>query len=206
VVGGWTAHSRRFVAAPFAVCALWVVFAAGCTANEEDLLRRAQALGEERQWLEARPLLQDYLRRHPHDAAAHFLLGRSWLHLPDEATNETLARGEMLTAYAIYERTGDLGILADQSDAEFRSFFHLLMATSYLRLARRAITSGAIDERLIRQLEAALQHVRRGLEHEPDSAFLQEMMETIQPMLHELREDHRTPERWRGPAADELWI
>ena len=149
------------------------------------LLHEAQALGADNRWTDARALVKQYLLDHPEDVAGHYLLGLSYLHVPDDY--EIHGRGELLVAYRLFARDGDLGILAEEMDPDaFRVQFHLRTALTYMRSIRRMLMADVPGYWVASHLREALRHVELGLEIEPDNAFLLEMQETLASSLTEV--------------------
>jgi len=151
------------------------------------LLHQAQALGEgENRWTEARELIKPYVYDHPEDVAGHYLLGLSYLHVPDDY--EIQGRGELLVAFRLFERLGDLGMLAETTTPDqFRMLFHQKTALTYMRSIRRLVMANVPASIIGAQMEEALRHVELGLGFEPDNHFLLEMKASLEDMLAEIQ-------------------
>lgn len=148
----------------------------------EDLLRQAQELGKQQRWADARPLIKDYLLDHPRDVAGHYLLGQSYLHVPDDF--EIPGRGELLAAFRLFERTGNLGMLAQDFTADqFKLMYHQETALTYLRSVRRALQANFPAAALAGHLQEALWHVEEGLKIDGKAHFLLEMKEELTSQL-----------------------
>ena len=155
---------------------------AGCGKRPDDsLVSQAFELSEQRRVNEAIPLIKKYLQTHPDDAVAHYIYGKCWLHRTDAFT--TLAKGEFETALALFERNKDLGIFRDKMTPNFfRASLHRDTALALLRAVYEAEGVGVMPPMMMKVLNLAAEHVRKGLLYDPGDAFLMEMKQTLESL------------------------
>ncbi|MBI2435558.1 MAG: hypothetical protein HYV26_22110 [Candidatus Hydrogenedentes bacterium] len=176
------------------LCVAAALFSGCRPPASEELLRQAKKLGDERRWDEARVLIVDYLLDHPNDVAGHFLLGQSYVHVPQDY--EVVGRGELLVAYTLYQKSGQLGVLAEDMPPErFTVLYHQDTALTYLRATRRALQANFPPALLADHLEEALRHAEAGLELDAQASFLREMKEMLTGLLQEVRKHAPAPEK-----------
>ena len=138
---------------------------------------------------EALPLVKGYLIAHPRDAAAHYVLGKCYLHRQD--VNTTLAKGEFETALHCFDTNPDLGVLTpEMTPDQFRSAVHRDIALALMRAIYEGDGQGLPPSVMFPVLDQALDHVRTGLRLDPASSFLREMEQS----LTELRRGRPAPE------------
>lgn len=155
---------------------------AGQTSGDDDAeaLRTAWALLAERNPDAALPVVKGFLQCHPGDPAGHFLLGKCFLHRAD--ANTTIALGEFETAIALHSSAPDKGFPEAGLDtgASFAAALHRDAALSLMRAVYDASGTGVPLSLTLPALRRTLDHVRKGLEHAPDDAYLREMLETLE--------------------------
>lgn len=162
-----------------AITGLLAAALTGCRreAGPEDL-RQAWKLAAARQFDEALPLVKAYLGWHPENAAAHYVLGKCFLH--QKEVNTTLAKGEFETAQLYFKKNPDLGVLAPEMTAAlFQSALHRDIALALMRALYEGNGHGIPENMMFPVLDQALQHTREGLRFDPSSKFLQDMERSL---------------------------
>jgi len=167
-----------------AVRTLWRVAIAGLVAGvaacgrapEQDLLARAEHLYLDRNYEEAIPLLKRHLLKHPNDVAGHFYLGSCYV-LASEGFHLTLARGELETALALYQRSGATASPVPRfSSAEyFELRCHLEIGKVLIRQVLHMLENRwphAMVQETVRTCDETLAEARR---IDPDSADVKEL-------------------------------
>ncbi len=189
-------RGRHRTGTVLAVTAVLAAALAGCRREAgPEVLQQAWKHAVERRVGEALPLAKDYLAGHPEDAAAHYVLGKCYLHRPD--VNTTLAKGEFETALHYFGKTKNLGILAPEMTAElFQSALHRDIALALMRAIYEGGSRGLPGPVMYPVLDQALKHVHEGLRFDPSSGFLQEMSRS----LEELRKGRPSPAPPPRPA------
>ena len=103
--------------------------------------------------------MKEYLLAHPRDAAAHYVLGKCYLHRQD--VNTTLAKGEFETALFCFDGNPDLGVLApEMTPDQFRSAVHRDIALALMRAIYEGDGQGLPPSVMFPALDQALEHVR----------------------------------------------
>lgn len=163
------------VAGAFAGCA-------GQTPSDRDAkaLRTAWAFLAERNPDAALPVVRAFVQENPGDPAGHFLMGKCFLHRSN--ANTTIALGEFETAIALHSSAPDKGFPEAGLDtgASFAAALHRDAALSLMRAVYDASGTGVPVSLTLPALRRTLDHVRKGLEHAPDDAYLREMLGTLE--------------------------
>lgn len=170
---------------------------AGCSGrppkdHDTEALRTAWAFLAERNPDAALPVVKALLQRHPGHAAGHFLLGKCHLHRAD--ANSTIALGEFETALALQASAPETGFpeAGLNTGPSFAAALHRDAALALMRALYEAAGMGVPISMTLPALQRALDHVRNGLAHAPDDAYLLEMLGTLEALS-----PARTPEKGR---------
>jgi hypothetical protein len=168
-----------------------------------EVLRQAWNDAAARRVDAALPLAKDYLAARPEDAAAHYVLGKCYLHRQD--ANTTLAKGEFETALHYFEENGDLGVLAPEMTAVlFQSAIHRDIALALMRVLYEGDGQRFPGPVLYPVLDLALQHVSKGLGFDPSSAFLLDMQRSLESLRRGRPSPTPLPQQTKG--AGEITI
>ncbi len=146
------------------------------------LLEQAYTQGEQDQWPNVLPLAKEYLRTHPNDSGAHFLLGQSYLR---RATPYfLLAEGEFYTALDLFHTQPPTPLLQKYETAErYRAAILRELARTAMRRAYAAAQHGPFPTYVHEQLEKAQKLVQKARQYDPKSPYLIEMEEQLKKML-----------------------
>jgi tetratricopeptide (TPR) repeat protein len=149
------------------------------SAPEQDLLGQAEHSYLEGNYEEAIPLLKRHLSSNPNDVAGHFYLGSCYV-LASESFHLTIARGELETALALYQRSGaETSPIERFSSAKyFELRCHLELGKVLFRQVLFMVENRwpyAIVQETVRECEETLADARR---LNPDSDDVKEL-ETI---------------------------
>ncbi len=180
---------------PFVVALLFC--SASCEkAVEDGIPPQAVSLCEQGEYDEMIPLLKDYLLRNPNDAAAHFYLGRGYLHSPDSFRPEH-AKGEFRTALNLFLRNGKQSPIDGFSSQYFEMMCHIERAKVPLRLIRESLGLAAWLWMLTPYLEECLEECKPDLEAAreiaPESKDVKDLEELIKIVSDIIGEGRRPP-------------
>lgn len=158
----------------------------GCPKPVPDtVLAQARQWGDEYKWEDARPLIKSYLIDHPDDVSGHFLLGRSYMGIARPYLTQAI--GELRMAEELARAGGSLGVYSDQTVDQLLSTIFQEVGRAHMRRFLEGMNAGFPPQTLKGFLEEALSNVKRGLELQPDSAFLKGMQETLLDNLMDLQ-------------------
>jgi hypothetical protein len=164
----------------FPVLGVCLVLIAGCSEKPDpELLNSAWEWGEAYRWPEAGALARAYLLDDPGNAPAHFLLGRSYLHLNPPWL--ILAEGELRMALRRFQESGDLGPLALRlTPSQFEAAIHRELARTEMRWIREAVVRNVPSHLLQPRIASALDEVGKGRALDPDCPVLADMESTLE--------------------------
>lgn len=164
--------------------ALLIVLGAGllpsCAPSEDSsrLIEQADRALLDRKLDEAIRLAKEYLRTHPDDASAHYVLGYSYR--TSQPAWLTLADGEFETALGILKRTGRRGAISRfHSDTDLEFELHRSRALTGLQWILQAMDHRVRGEFIRKLAHQTMEHVQEGLRLDPENAQLLEMQNTL---------------------------
>ena len=173
----------------FPVLCVCLVLIAGYSAKTDpEVLNSAWEWGEAYRWPEAGALARAYLLDDPGNAPAHFLLGRSYLHVNPPWL--ILAEGELRMALRCFQESRDLGALADRfTPSQFEAAIHRELARTEMRWMREAVVRNVPSHLLQPRIDSALDEVGKGRALDPDCPVLADMESTLEAYKRPMRPD-----------------
>ena len=175
----------RMKHAPMAAALAAIVFLApGCGAPKPvatEISARIYKMGEAGDWAGAMPLATQFALAWPRDPAAHYLLGKAYLHSAVPALAQ--ADGEFLTAQSLLGRKDSLASVMWATSEEFRLAIHRDLALVDFRWIREAMRLNFPPQAIHARLIQARGHVEAGLKLSPSDASLKQMHATIDEYL-----------------------
>lgn len=154
-----------------------VMAVAGCGGpSDEERFQQAEDMIRNGQFLDAIPVLKQYLLRHPHHSGAHLYLGICYM-LSDKWI--ALAEGEIRTALYLYRRDGERSTIPRFSGEYFKARCYMeLIKASLLRY------DAAFDPRMPPDiLETAVEGLRNAIDEAlrevPDNAEIRAIAEQM---------------------------
>lgn len=159
-----------------AIACVLAIGSVGCPREQaptRDLVQEADALLRDQKWSEARALLKEHLLLHPHDAGAHFLLGRS--HLVGLNFRPFIAEGEYETAIACYLSKGRVNTIKRfKDDGYFEMMCHIEAAKVQDRIIGTLLVYGGGLEGARLYIDKGLAYVDEARKVRPDAQEVQQ--------------------------------
>jgi tetratricopeptide (TPR) repeat protein len=162
------------------------------------VMERAEFLVLEQRFSEAIPLLRGVLRWRPHDAAAHYYLGRAYYNAPDNFWFG-IAKGEIKTALALFLKDGRESPIERFSDEYFELNCHLDIARIHSLQAVAILQAGAPAALALQYLDQAEDALEAAEEVVPGAQEIQH----IQQGIDDVRAGVRQGPRPQQPSPDQ---
>lgn len=146
--------------------------------NPSDLIERADRMLLDGNPGETIKLAKAYLRLHPDDASAHYLLGYGYRTV--QPAWLTLADGEFEVALELLKRTGRCGAIKrfhSANDLEFE--LHRSRALTGMQWILQAMDRRVRGEYIRKLVEQTMEHVNSGLRVDPENSQLLDMQRTL---------------------------
>lgn len=148
-------HRKRHSPLGIALAAVALSCAAPAPVPDADLLREAEALCLNGQFVEAEPMLREYLRSDINNAVAHYYLGRCYF--SGDLLNLELARGEIAAALATYEQYGQKSPTGRFTDEYFQLMCLTDLAKTYISEIALIVPTIQSKARRVRETEARIE-------------------------------------------------
>ena len=182
------------------IVSIWIVLAcalaagiAGCPRAQSptrELVQEADALLRDQKWSEARVLLKQRLLGHPHDAGAHFLLGRS--HLIGLNFRPVIAEGEYETAIACYLAKDRINTIKRfKDDGYFEMMCYIEAAKVQDRIIGTLLVYGGGMEGMREYIDKGMAYVDEARKVRPGAPEVQQYDELFTSYLEKSEEDAR---------------
>lgn len=132
-----------------------IICAVGCASPDPDqypaLLEEAELRCLDGQFIDAEPMLREYLRHDPQNAVAHYYLGRCYL--SGDLINLEIARGEITAAFSLYHQVGQASPQGRFTEEYFQLMCLADISKTYLSEVALQVPRMEISERA-KRLEA----------------------------------------------------
>ncbi|MBN2307725.1 MAG: hypothetical protein JXR94_02070 [Candidatus Hydrogenedentes bacterium] len=171
---------------------------AGC-GPKEDLFAKGEELYLSGQYEEAIDTFRQFLVEHPGHAGAHFYLGSSYM-LSSDPWME-LAKGEIETALALFERGGKVSSIARFTDKYFELRCYLELAKILFKQILFVSSHGGPPEMgqfLVHRCEGILEDARRV---DPDAREVKELEQLLREMRAFVLNPQQFPAQPQAPPA-----